>query len=621
MIIKPKLWVIALLLLAAVPSLAQGTTFSWVGETTDWNTPSNWRPFGVPGSADTVIIGTNKNIQTNKSVTVFKLTIGAGSRISGSGSISILNSGSFTDARIGGAGSLIIGSGATVNITTAGSNHGPITGVQGTTSVVNTRFDGIVYNYGIINWTAGNLLAYKGFRVMAAGTLNVNSNAYLVQDPAAPTTAEIYGKVRKTSTGSTIFALPTNNRGRLEAMGGTLDFRNGFTQITGTTVLGRGTLASKSALRYLAGRLEGSGTVQAPVNNQGATVAPGNSPGAIVINGGYVQAPNGILQMEIGGTMAGTGYDQLQVNGPVTLGGTLDITPYAGFVPAIGNTFSLVKFLTISGDFATVNNRFTNVGSYFKIEKISSYVVAQTTADAGVPTIAIAAPFSNQASASIPTASGTASDALSGVASVSVRLYRYTPAGYWNGATWDATYNALTHERPATGTTSWSWSLPVLADGKYYVIAKVKDKANNTASTATTIFWRDIIPPATATITSPVHNTTVANLNSVTGTATDAGSGIVRVELIIKKLDDATYWNGSGWVGDVINLTTIINGSSWSRTNGVGTSMPTGALLPDGLYMLTANAYDRANLKRAAVSTVIVDAPAALQYEMESPSE
>jgi hypothetical protein len=163
--------------------------------------------------------------------------------------------------------------------------------------------------------------------------------------------------------------------------------------------------------------------------------------------------------------------------------------------------------------------------------------------------------------------------------------------------------------------------LPVLAEGKYYVIATAKDKANNTASTATIIFWRDTIVPATATITSPVHNTTVENLNSATGSATDAGSGIVRVDLRIKKLADNTYWNGSGWVVDVINLTTVINGSTWSRTNGVGTSMPTGALLPDGLYTLTAYAYDRANLNRAAVSTVIVDAPAALQYEIESPSE
>jgi hypothetical protein len=627
MSIKSKLWVIALLFLTAVPSLAQGVTYSWAGvESSDWNDPINWRPTGVPGPNDTAIVGINRNITTNTNVTVFKLNINAGSRISGNGSISLFGGGSFNDVRIGGPGNLIIGSGATVNITTAGTNNGPLTGVPNTTGVVNTRFDGNVYNYGIINWTAGNLLAYKKFQVLSSGTLNISSDAYLVQDPSFPTIAEIYGKLTKTSFKTTIFALPTNNRGRVEATSGTLDFRNGFTQYTGTTLLSRGTLTSPSALRYLGGRLQGSGTVRASVNNQGATVAPGNSPGSIVINGSYIQAANGTLQAEIGGTTPGSGYDQLTVNGSATLGGTLDLRQYAGFVPAPGNSFELMRYDSVSGEFATILNSFTNPGTYFTTSKTPDFLLAQANADAGLPTISITTPKLNQAGSSVPSASGTASDALSGIANVTVRLYRYAgngiTSGYWNGATWDATYNALTHERPATGTTAWSWNLPALAEGKYYVIAKAKDKANNTASTATIIFWIDTIIPATATITSPAHNTNVGNLNTVSGTATDAGSGIVRVDLRIRKSTNNiyTYWNGTAWVDAITNLTTTLAGSNWSRTHSATTPMPTGASLTNGTYMLTAYAYDRANLNRAAVSTVNVTVVPALQYEIESAS-
>jgi hypothetical protein len=147
------------------------------------------------------------------------------------------------------------------------------------------------------------------------------------------------------------------------------------------------------------------------------------------------------------------------------------------------------------------------------------------------------------------------------------------------------------------------------------VIATAKDKAHNVASTATTIFWIDTTAPATATITSPAHNATVGNLNSVTGTASDAGSGIARVDLRIKRLSDNFYWSGTTWVAALTNLTTTLIGSDWSRN----TAMPTGASLPNGLYTLTASAVDKANLSKAAVATVNVKT-GALQYQIEASS-
>jgi hypothetical protein len=59
--------------------------------------------------------------------------------------------------------------------------------------------------------------------------------------------------------------------------------------------------------------------------------------------------------MEIGGTAPGTEYDQLQVSGTATLGGTLNITLIDGFRPAVGDVFQLIAPNSFSGAFANIN--------------------------------------------------------------------------------------------------------------------------------------------------------------------------------------------------------------------------------------------------------------------------
>src|SRR5579871_6640464 len=49
----PSPYVLALLLTLAPEALAN--FYAWVGTTTNYNTPTNWNPAGVPGGADTAI--------------------------------------------------------------------------------------------------------------------------------------------------------------------------------------------------------------------------------------------------------------------------------------------------------------------------------------------------------------------------------------------------------------------------------------------------------------------------------------------------------------------------------------------------------------------------------------
>jgi hypothetical protein len=99
--------------------------------------------------------------------------------------------------------------------------------------------------------------------------------------------------------------------------------------------------------------VEGTGTFEGTFTNDGI-VHPGQSPGRIKILGHYTSAApsrpvpatlgtNGILQIGIGGNTAGTGYSQLEVNGALSLAGTLQLSQLNKFIPELNDTFLIVQ--------------------------------------------------------------------------------------------------------------------------------------------------------------------------------------------------------------------------------------------------------------------------------------
>ena len=92
---------------------------------------------------------------------------------------------------------------------------------------------------------------------------------------------------------------------------------------------------------HFGGTLKGGGTVGALHVFASGIVAPGHSPGCL--NTGNLTL-NGTYQAEIGGTTACSGYDQLNVAGTVDLtGATLNVALSGGFVPAAGQSFTIVN--------------------------------------------------------------------------------------------------------------------------------------------------------------------------------------------------------------------------------------------------------------------------------------
>ncbi|MBI2799092.1 MAG: VPLPA-CTERM sorting domain-containing protein [Gammaproteobacteria bacterium] len=89
------------------------------------------------------------------------------------------------------------------------------------------------------------------------------------------------------------------------------------------------------------------------VENHG-TIAPGESPGTLTIQGDLVQAADGKLVIEIGGTTPGTLYDVLNITGKLTLGGTLEIDLLNGFIPGPNDVFNFLTFGSFDGSFANI---------------------------------------------------------------------------------------------------------------------------------------------------------------------------------------------------------------------------------------------------------------------------
>ncbi len=78
-------------------------------------------------------------------------------------------------------------------------------------------------------------------------------------------------------------------------------------------------------------------------------LTPGSSPGQTIVDGDVTLSSTDIFTVEVGGTTAGTEYDQLQVTGAnrtVTLGdATLDATLINAFTPTVGELFTIVDLV------------------------------------------------------------------------------------------------------------------------------------------------------------------------------------------------------------------------------------------------------------------------------------
>jgi hypothetical protein len=189
-----------------------------------------------------------------------------------------------------------------------------------------------------------------------------------------------------------------------------------------------------------------------------------------------------------------------------------------------------------------------------------SSVVAFTigTGDNVSPAASITTPVNTWSYNNLSSATGSATDNV-GVTEVRVRLQRVSDSLYWNGSAWSATATEIL----ASGTTSWSFALPNLADGSYALRATARDAAGNTGNSNVTQFVVDKTAP-TITVIEPKPGKSYSSLPAANGTASD-GNGLWEVRCIIQRNSDGRFWNGSQWVTTWTEL--LASGTTnWSFT-------------------------------------------------------
>ena len=101
------------------------------------------------------------------------------------------------------------------------------------------------------------------------------------------------------------------------------------------------------------GTLGGTGLVGGTVVSYGS-IAPGMSAGRLTIGKDCIVL--GTLDIELGGTAAGSSYDQLVVSNTAAVSaGTLNVSLINGYMPATGDTFTIIAAGTVFGPFGAIN--------------------------------------------------------------------------------------------------------------------------------------------------------------------------------------------------------------------------------------------------------------------------
>lgn len=333
-----------------------------------WHVAANWSTGTVPTAANGVGIQNGGTSQVGAAAACSTVDLGGGS---GSGNLEINAGGALTCTEVrvantvsGNTGTLTVQGGGKLIVTSffnTGSNGTATLTVTGAGSRISSAFginlgNGFSGNPSVatMNVLAGGEVVAPDIRLGTNGatsTLNVGTGGII----SANITNQGSGSTVNFNHTDNITFARTLSAARLNKSG------SGSLTLTGTananmtvsegSLFLNGTHAS-SPITLTGGLLGGTGTV-GTITASGGTVSPGLSPG-ILTSGAVSLGAASTFFVELDGATVGSGYDQLNATGGVTLSSpTLSGT--AGATHPAGTTFVIIDNVsagTISGTFS-----------------------------------------------------------------------------------------------------------------------------------------------------------------------------------------------------------------------------------------------------------------------------
>jgi hypothetical protein len=243
----------------------------------------------------------------------------------------------------GTANALTIGAGGTFTV-----EDGSTTNILGTINNLGTLLVDSTGDATSLTIPAGAVATLTG-----GGTLKTTNNANTI------------GGASLVNNGNTITDLATLNVNSFSQTAGSIQVAaSGTATIPTFTVSGGvaqvdGTLAVANGVSVpTGGTLSGAGTVSGDVTSTGTTQGGDiPAPGILTLNGtgSFTQGAAGAFDVIIGGTTAGTQFSQLNMIGPASLAGTINVSLINGFTPVAGNQFTIITAASVTGQFTTVN--------------------------------------------------------------------------------------------------------------------------------------------------------------------------------------------------------------------------------------------------------------------------
>ena len=263
-------------------------------------------------------------------------------------------------------------------------------------------------------------------------------------------------------------------------------------------------------------------------------------------------------------------------------------------VPATGGytasySFTTPGALTVSGPLTATATDIAGAAS------TATYEVRIDTTAPSTPTATVVDGLQSTSSVSIALGGGTEAAGASGVGSWTL-YYDTAPLADDTCGTWANTWaSAATGTTAPSGTTAHNVS--ALGNACYRYRLDVTDNVNNVATSGVPTTARRVDTTApTLTVASPVTATTYTGSVTTNGTVMDAHSGFGHVRVA---------WTGpSATSGTVCDPQTTSGGSTptWTYTCSWNT-----AALPDGSYVVTTTAYDRAGNTSTNTATIVLD--------------